>query len=216
MEGQGPEHSSARLERFLDLSVDDNWFVVNLTTPAQIFHALRRQVVAPWRKPLVVMSPKSLLRHPEAVSPLDDLARGRFQPVLGDPAAAPERVRRVVLSSGKLHYELAAARAAQGAGHVALLRLEQLYPFPAAELTEALSRFPAAELVWAQEEPANMGARRHVELHLPPLVPGRALSFVSRPPSASPAAGSATRHKLEQEGLVAEALGPAPAVARAV
>jgi 2-oxoglutarate dehydrogenase E1 component len=216
MEGQGPEHSSARLERFLDLSVDDNWFVVNLTTPAQIFHALRRQVVAPWRKPLVVMSPKSLLRHPEAVSPLDDLARGRFQPVLGDPAAAPERVRRVVLSSGKLHYELAAARAAQGAGHVALLRLEQLYPFPAAELTEALSRFPAAELVWAQEEPANMGARRHVELHLPPLVPGRALSFVSRPPSASPAAGSATRHKLEQEGLVAEALGPAPAIARAV
>jgi len=217
MEGQGPEHSSARLERFLDLSVDDNWFVVNLTTPAQIFHALRRQVLAPWRKPLVVMSPKSLLRHPEAVSPLDELAEGRFQPVLADPAADPRRVRRVVISSGKLHYDLAAARAAQRAGHAALLRLEQLYPFPAAELAAELGRYPGAEVVWAQEEPANMGARRHVELLLPALLAGRgALSCVSRPPSATPAAGSATRHRLEQDGLVAEALGPAPAVVRAV
>ncbi|MBI5069359.1 MAG: 2-oxoglutarate dehydrogenase E1 component [Deltaproteobacteria bacterium] len=216
MEGQGPEHSSARLERFLDLAVDDNWFVANLTTPAQIFHALRRQVLAPWRKPLVVMSPKSLLRHPEAVSPLSALATGRFQKVLPDPAAEPAAVRRVVLSSGKLFYELSAARAARQVRHAALLRLEQLYPFPAAELSAELARYPAAtELCWAQEEPANMGARRHLELHLPPLLGSRAASFVSRPASASPASGSATRHKLEQESLVAEALGPAPAVARA-
>jgi len=216
MEGQGPEHSSARLERFLDLAVDDNWFVANLTTPAQIFHALRRQVLAPWRKPLVVMSPKSLLRHPEAVSPLAELSGGRFQKLLADPAAEPAEVRRVVLTSGKLYYELSAARAARKLRGVALLRLEQLYPFPAAELAAELGRFPAAtELCWAQEEPANMGARRHLELHLPPLLAGRALSYVSRPASASPASGSATRHRLEQESLVAEALGPELAVARA-
>jgi len=216
MEGQGPEHSSARLERFLDLAVDDNWFVANLTTPAQLFHALRRQVLAPWRKPLVMMSPKSLLRHPEVVSSLEELAAGRFQKVLPDAATTPSEVRRVVLSSGKLHYELSSARAARQARQVALLRVEQLYPFPGLELLAELARYPArAELCWAQEEPANMGARRHLELYLPPLLGGRALDCVSRPASASPASGSATRHKLEQESLVAEALGPGLAVPRA-
>jgi 2-oxoglutarate dehydrogenase E1 component len=206
MEGQGPEHSSARLERFLELSVDDNWRVVNLTTPAQFFHALRRQIASPSRKPLVVMSPKSLLRHPQAVSPLDELAQGRFLPVIVDPAD-PQETTRVVLCSGKLYYDLAAARAAQGARHVALVRLEQLYPLAVDEVLAALARVrPGVEIVWAQEEPSNMGAWDTIDAHLAPRLPGP-VQLVSRPPSASPAAGSATRHKLEQEQLVREALG---------
>ena len=206
MEGQGPEHSSARLERFLELSVDDNWRVANLTTPANYFHALRRQVVSPWRKPLVVMSPKSLLRHPQATSALDELVQGRFRPLIAD-AADPEETTRVVLCSGKLYYELAAGRQARGARHVALVRLEQLYPIAVDELLAVLSRFrPGVELVWAQEEPENMGAWDSIEARLSPRLPGP-LQLVARPPSASPAAGSATRHKLEQEQLVREALG---------
>jgi 2-oxoglutarate dehydrogenase E1 component len=207
MEGQGPEHSSARLERFLELSVDDNWRVVNLTTPAQLFHALRRQVGSPWRKPLVVMSPKSLLRHPKAVSPVAELAEGGFRAVIADPVEDPREITRVVLCSGKLYYDLAAAREAQAARHVALVRLEQLYPLHERELREAIARFrPEAELVWAQEEPSNMGAWDYVDLHLAQRL-GRSLGLVSRPASASPAVGSATRHKLEQEQLVRQALG---------
>jgi 2-oxoglutarate dehydrogenase E1 component len=207
MEGQGPEHSSARLERFLELSVEDNWRVVNLTTPAQYFHALRRQVLSPYRKPLVVMAPKSLLRHPAAVSPLQDLSGGRFRPVLADEAADPREVTRVVLCSGKLYYDLAAARAAQGAHHIALVRIEELYPLHDEELRAAIAPYRSGvELVWAQEEPSNMGAWDYVDLHLSPRLPA-ALQRVSRPPSASPAAGSATRHRLEQEQLVREALG---------
>jgi 2-oxoglutarate dehydrogenase E1 component len=211
MEGQGPEHSSARLERFLELSVDDNWQVMNLTTPAQYFHALRRQVLAPWRKPMVVMSPKSLLRHPAAVSPLEAFAQGTFRPVLADDGADPSEVSRVLICSGKISYELAAARQAQEARHVAIVRLEQLYPLATEALRAAVARYrDDVELVWAQEEPANMGAWDYVELHLPPVLGGREISCVARPPSASPAAGSATRHKLEQEGLLRQALG-APA-----
>jgi 2-oxoglutarate dehydrogenase E1 component len=215
MEGQGPEHSSARLERFLELSVDDNWRVVNLTTPANYFHALRRQVVSPWRKPLVVMSPKSLLRHPQATSPLDDLVQGRFRPVIADEAD-PEGITRIVFCSGKLYYDLAAARQAGGTRHVALCRLEQLYPIAVGEVLAAIGRFrPGVELVWAQEEPENMGAWEHLEARLAPLLPGP-LALVARGPSASPAAGSATRHKLEQEQLVREALGePMSRLARA-
>jgi len=206
MEGQGPEHSSARLERFLELSVDDNWRVVNVTTPAQFFHALRRQIASPWRKPLVVMSPKSLLRHPQAVSPLADLAQGRFRPVIADPAD-PEETTRVVLCSGKLYYDLAAARSATGARHVALVRLEQLYPLAVDEVLAALAPLrPGVQLVWAQEEPSNMGAWDHIAARLAPRLPGQ-VQLVARAPSASPAAGSATRHKLEQEQLVREALG---------
>jgi 2-oxoglutarate dehydrogenase E1 component len=210
MEGQGPEHSSARLERFLELSVEDNWQVMDLTTPAQFFHALRRQVLAPWRKPMVVMSPKSLLRHAAAVSPLDAFAEGRFAPVLADEGAGdPAAVTRVVLCSGKIFYELAAAREAQQARQVALVRLEQLYPLASDALLQALSRYREdTEVVWVQEEPRNMGAWDYVELNVSPLLRGRgSLSCISRPPSASPAAGSATRHKLEQEGLVNQAIG---------
>jgi 2-oxoglutarate dehydrogenase E1 component len=207
MEGQGPEHSSARLERFLELSVDDNWRVVNLTTPANYFHALRRQVRSPWRKPLVVMSPKSLLRHPQATSPLEELTAGRFQPVIADGEVDPGATTRVVLCSGKLYYDLAAARRAAGAHHVALVRLEQLYPVAEDEVLAAIARFrPGVELVWAQEEPENMGAWGAIQAGLAPRLPGPLL-LVSRGPSASPAVGSATRHKLEQEQLVREALG---------
>jgi 2-oxoglutarate dehydrogenase E1 component len=214
LEGQGPEHSSARLERFLELSVDDNWLVVNPTTPAQIFHALRRQALAPWRKPLVVMSPKSLLRHPRAVSPIEDLCQEGFRPVLPDAAAAdPRQVTRVLLCSGKVFYDLQAAREAQGAGHVALVRLEQLYPLAADELSAALARYgERAEAIWVQEEPRNMGAWDWVQARVGPLLSGRELACISRPPSASPAAGSATRHKLEQDSLVAQAIGPAARV----
>jgi 2-oxoglutarate dehydrogenase E1 component len=207
MEGQGPEHSSARLERFLELSADDNWRVVNLTTPAQYFHALRRQVASPWRKPLVVMSPKSLLRHPQAASPLGELAEGRFRAVIPDDAADPTETTRVVLCSGKLFYDLAAAREQAGAGHAAIVRLEQLYPLDVEGLRAAIGRFrPGVEIVWAQEEPSNMGAWDYVNTHLVPRL-GARVELVARAPSASPAAGSATRHKLEQEQLVREALG---------
>ena len=210
MEGQGPDHSSARLERFLRLSVNDNWRVVNLTTPAQIFHALRRQLASSVRKPLVVMSPKSLLRHPAAVSPIGELSGGRFEPLLADPAAPdPGGVERVVCCTGKIYYDLAAARAAGKLGHVALLRVEELYPLPAARLAAELARYPrATEVVWAQEEPANMGASDYMERRLGALLPGgRQLSVVARPPSASPAVGSRTRHDLEQDQLIREALG---------
>jgi 2-oxoglutarate dehydrogenase E1 component len=221
MEGQGPEHSSARLERFLELCVDDNWQVMNLTTPAQYFHALRRQVLAPWRKPMVLMAPKSLLRHPAAVSPLDALASGKLEPMLADEGGAgPAEITRVVLCSGKIYYELAAAREAQQARNVAIVRLEQLYPLASDALLGIVRRYrPGFEAVWVQEEPRNMGAWDYVELHLSPLLHGVAagqLSCISRPPSASPAAGSATRHKLEQEGLVMQAVGGAPRQASSV
>jgi 2-oxoglutarate dehydrogenase E1 component len=210
MEGQGPEHSSARLERFLRLSVHGNWRVVNLTTPAQLFHALRRQLCSPVRKPLVVMSPKSLLRHPAATSSLADLAGGRFEPLLPDPAApGPAGVERLVFCAGKLFYDLAAARDAGKLGHVALVRVEEYYPLPAARLEAELARYPgAAEVVWAQEEPGNMGAADYMERRLAALLPrGRRLEVVARPASASPAVGSHTRHDLEQEQLIREALG---------
>jgi 2-oxoglutarate dehydrogenase E1 component len=215
LEGQGPEHSSARLERFLELSVDDNWQVMNLTTPAQYFHALRRQVLAPWRKPMVVMSPKSLLRHPAAVSPLAAFTDGDFLPIIPDQTADPEQVDRVVLCSGKLYYELAAVRDAAAVKNVALVRLEQLFPLEGKVLLSTLSRYrEGIDVVWVQEEPRNMGAWDYIEPSVGGLLAGRyALSVIARPPSASPAAGSATRHKLEQESLLNQAIGVSPRVA---
>src|SRR6266568_4057902 len=217
MEGQGPEHSSARLERFLELSVEDNWQVMNLTTPAQLFHALRRQVLADWRKPLVVMSPKSLLRHPQAVSSLSEFTEGGFKYFIPDELGEPSDVTRVLLCSGKISYELAAARAEQQARQVVIVRIEQLYPLNADHLLGVLSRYgQSREVVWVQEEPRNMGAWEFMNLHLSPLLRGvMDFSCISRPPSASPAAGSTTRHKLEQQGLVNQAIGAPsrPAVA---
>jgi 2-oxoglutarate dehydrogenase E1 component len=209
-EGQGPEHSSGRIERFLTLCAEDNMRVVYPTTPASYFHALRWQGREPVEKPMVVFTPKSLLRHPRCVSSLQELAEGSFQPVIDD-AADTARVTRVVLSSGKLYYDLLKAREDAGAAHVALVRLERLYPFPGDEIARALERYaPSAELVWAQEEPKNMGAWRFVrEQFLDGCVPGagaRALRYVGRSPSASPAPGSHKVHVQEQEALLREAL----------
>jgi 2-oxoglutarate dehydrogenase E1 component len=210
-EGQGPEHSSARIERFLTLSAEANMRVCYPSTPASYFHLLRLQGRDPVEKPLVVMTPKSLLRHPRCVSSLPELADGRFQEVLDDPSADPGRIRRVVLTAGKLFYDLLKAREDARADHVALVRLEQLYPVPAAEIARILARYPVdSELVWAQEEPRNMGAWRFLrEQFLDGVVrdPGRRVPrYVGRPASAAPAPGSHKVHVQEQEALVREAL----------
>jgi 2-oxoglutarate dehydrogenase E1 component len=208
LEGQGPEHSSARLERFLNLCVDDNLQVAAPTTPAQLFHLLRRQVLSPVRKPLVVMSPKSLLRLPAATSPLRALSGGAFQRLIPDSAPS-QGVRRVLLCSGKVYYDLAAARAERRIEDVHLVRLEQLYPLPDHQLLETLSCYrEASELIWVQEEPRNMGAWTYLNRRLPPLLGSFfRWSCISRPESASPASGSAARHRLEQQRLVEAALG---------
>jgi len=209
-EGQGPEHSSARIERFLTLCAEDNMRLAYPSTPASYFHLLRRQGRDPVEKPLVVFTPKSLLRHPRCVSSLADLAEGRFEPVLDDGGVTPPRVRRVVMVSGKLYYDLLKAREDQKKDDVALVRLEQLYPFPAAELGRALVRYaPTAELVWAQEEPKNMGAWRFLReqfLDGPLRELRRPLRYAGREESASPAPGSHKVHVAEQEAIVAEAL----------
>jgi 2-oxoglutarate dehydrogenase E1 component len=206
MEGAGPEHSSARLERFLQLCSNDNIQVTYPTTPAQYFHLLRRQVVRPLRKPLVVMTPKSLLRNPEAVSALEELSRGRFQRVL---AGAPtSKVSRIVLCSGKVYYDLEAARRLAGKDDVTIIRLEQLYPFPKEELETALALYSAkADVVWTQEEPANMGAWWFIRARFGDRIFGRGLSVVARPESSSPAVGSSKVHKQQQEAIVKAALG---------
>ena len=208
-EGQGPEHSSARLERYLNLAAEDNIQVVNLTTPAQYFHCLRRQVVRAWRKPLIVMSPKSLLRHPRAVSSLDDLAAGSFQRVIADTEIDPEGVRRVLIASGKVYYDLEAARREGERNDVAIVRLEQYYPLSRDLLEAALSPYAdGTPVFWVQEEPRNMGAWSFLLLRLTRTLFGRwPLQAVTRSESASPATGSAAAHKKEQAKLIAEALG---------
>jgi 2-oxoglutarate dehydrogenase E1 component len=209
-EGAGPEHSSARLERFLQLAAEDNVQVVYPTTPAQTFHLLRRQVLRPWRKPLVVMTPKSLLRHPQAVSTLDEIADGAFRPVLPDAAADPARVGRVLMCSGKVYFDLVAARDEAGRGDVAIVRLEQLYPLRQAEVDAALAPYaPGVPVTWVQEEPENMGAWRFLRVTWGERVAGRPFDGVTRPASASPATGSAHSHRLEQAELLQRALGAA-------
>ena len=208
-EGQGPEHSSARLERFLGMASQDNIQVITPTTPAQIFHALRRQIRRPLRKPLVVMAPKSMLRHPLATSRLEELAGGCFQRVIDDAAAPPPgATRSIVLCGGKLYYDLAQAREKRGVSDVALIRIEQLYPFPSRQLAELLEPYPAStELIWAQEEPINMGAWAFIRLAVPPAIwGGRNIGCVARSDAASPATGSAASHKREQQLLVEQAL----------
>jgi 2-oxoglutarate dehydrogenase E1 component len=205
-EGQGPEHSSAHLERFLQLAAGDNLRVANLTTPAQLYHLLRLQARAA-RRPLVLMSPKSLLRHPLAVSPLAELAGGEFHEVL-EESEAPGTVRRLVLASGKIYYELAESRRLAGLADTCLVRVEQLYPFPEKELGRVLGRFREAErFLWVQEEPENRGALHYMRRELARCFPGVRFQFVSRPASASPAVGSHRLHQQEQEELLAEALG---------
>ena len=206
-EGMGPEHSSARLERFLMLAAKDNIQVVQPTTPAQIFHCLRRQVLRVWRKPLVVMTPKSLLRHPGCVSTLEDLVHGGFQRVLADTAATPRDVRRILLCSGKVAYELEKRRQELGRRDVAIVRVEQLYPLPRRALEEALAEYaPGTPAVWVQEEPENMGAWRFFRIHFGDKLLDRfPFSGVCRQSAASPATGSKKSHELEQNELLAAA-----------
>ncbi len=213
-EGQGPEHSSARIERYLQLCAEDNIQVCNLTSAANYFHALRRQVRRNFRKPLVVFTPKSLLRAQEVASPLCDMEPGSsFHRVVGEvgPIAPDQRVRRVVLCSGKVYFDLVKARAASGDDRVALVRIEQLYPFPFDTLAKHLARWTNAEIVWCQEEPQNMGAWGFVDRRLERVLSGlggaaRRPRFVGRAEAASPATGLFKRHAEEQADLVATAL----------
>jgi 2-oxoglutarate dehydrogenase E1 component len=216
-EGQGPEHSSARIERYLQLCAERNMCVANLTTPANYFHALRRQVKRNFRKPLVIFTPKSLLRHKLAVSSLDEMDEGsafRFVIPEADAIAPPDQVRRVVLCSGKVYYDLLTERRESGKNDVAILRLEQIYPFPERTLTSAIAPYPNAELVWCQEEPENAGAWLFLDRRLEKVLIGiggkaQRPRYVGRDASASPATGSARVHAAEQAALVAAALGTA-------
>ncbi|HEY2931115.1 MAG TPA: 2-oxoglutarate dehydrogenase E1 component [Acidobacteriota bacterium] len=206
-EGQGAEHSSARVERFLQLSAEDNIQVVNLTTPSQYFHALRRQMLRPFRKPLIIMSPKSLLRYAPAASVLDDFTQSRFQEVLEDKAAG-RNIRRLVFCSGKFYYDLLREREKSKIDDIAFVRIEQLYPLLGARVKEQLARWPdCGDVVWAQEEPKNMGAWTFVEPCLEQLLSkGQKLRYIGRPEAASPATGSHKQHLLEQNALVQETL----------
>jgi 2-oxoglutarate dehydrogenase E1 component len=209
-EGMGPEHSSARLERFLQLAANDNVQVVYPTTPAQYFHCLRRQALRRWRKPLVVMTPKSLLRHPRVVSSLEECAKGTFQRVIRDPRRnEAERFDRVILCSGKIYYELEQQRDKVGRNDVAILRIEQLYPLPEEILRLVLASFPdGTPVFWVQEEPENMGAWHYLQAKFGEKLFNRLpFAVVSRPESASPATGSGSSHKREQEQLLAAAFG---------
>ena len=218
-EGQGPEHSSARLERFLQLAAEDNVRIANCTTAAQYFHLLRRQAILRTvdPRPLIVMTPKSLLRHPRAMSPMRELAEGRFQPVLDDPTARqrPDDVTRLILCSGKVYVDLVTSQFAATASHVAIVRVEELYPFPGDELAAILRQYPnARDVVWLQEEPKNMGAWTYMQPRLQPLLDGRTLRYIGRPERASPAEGFAEMHEQEQARIIAEAFAgvPEPAV----
>ncbi|GGL01387.1 multifunctional oxoglutarate decarboxylase/oxoglutarate dehydrogenase thiamine pyrophosphate-binding subunit/dihydrolipoyllysine-residue succinyltransferase subunit [Mangrovihabitans endophyticus] len=211
-EGQGPDHSSGRMERFLQLCAQDNMRVANPTTPANYFHLLRRQALSSKRKPLVVFSPKSLLRHRLAVSQVGDFTEGTFQPVIGDAGVSgtplqPEAVKRVLLCSGKVYYDLYAARADRGMTDTAIVRMEQIYPLPVDELKAVLAQYPNAEdFAWVQEEPANQGAWSFVALNLLEHLEGVRLRRISRPAAAAPAVGSAKMHEAEQRALVEAAL----------
>ena len=216
-EGQGSEHSSARLERFLQLCGRQNMFVCNLSTPAQIFHALRRQVLRDFRKPLVVMSPKTLLRHPMAVSPLKDFTDNGFEEVLDDPAfntaALANRVKKVIICSGKIYYDLVTKLTAKKIGTIAVVRVEQLYPWPAEKLAKILAKYPKATLMWVQEEPRNMGAWSYVfntwsggYSLFQNQVDGRTIQYEGRDIGAAPAVGSHKLHEIEQESLIEKAI----------
>ena len=212
-EGQGPEHSSARMARFLHLAAEGNIRVANCTTPAQYFHLLRRQAKRSRQRPLILFTPKSLLRHPQATSRLEDLSTGTFQPVIDDPffAGKPERARRVLMCTGKVYYDLLAEADKLGDDRPAIIRLEQLYTFPWDELREVLPRYrKATELVWVQEEPLNMGAWRYLEAKLRELLSEghpMELRYVGRPERASPAEGYPAAHLAEQGRIIREALG---------
>ncbi len=220
-EGQGPEHSSARLERFLQMCGGDNWIVANCTTPANYFHILRRQLHRNYRKPLILMTPKSLLRHKLAISDVEDFTTGSsFHRVLWDDAqkghsdttlVADDKIKRVVMCSGKVYYDLLEERDRRGIDDIYLLRIEQFYPFPALSLVKEMERFKRAEVVWCQEEPKNQGAWNFIEPNIEWVLTRigadyKRPAYVGRPASASPATGLASQHKAQQEALVNDAL----------
>ncbi len=220
-EGQGPEHSSARLERFLQNSAEENWIIANCTTPANYFHILRRQLHRTYRKPLVLMTPKSLLRNKFAVSQQEDFIEGSsFHRVLWDDAEKENsslkleqdiNIKRVIVCSGKIYYDLLTERDSNKLNHIYLLRVEQLYPVPGKALTKELNRFKNAQLIWCQEEPKNQGAWSFIEPNLEIIlselkIKAKRAKFVGRPPSASPATGLASQHKEQQEKIIFEAL----------
>lgn len=202
-EGQGPEHSSCRPERFLQLAAEYNMIICNPTTPANNFHMLRRQVTWDFRKPCIVTSPKSLLRHPAAVSALKDFTKGQFLEVIEDSSVSAKEVKRVVLCSGKLYYELDEARQSNKKKDVAIIRIEQLYPFPEKQIKDILKGYKNAAVVFAQEEPANMGFQQFIQR----MMPKQEMEFVARKASASPATGYSKVHKIEQEKIINQALG---------
>ncbi len=203
-EGQGPEHSSARMERFLNQAAGNNIQIVNITTPANFFHVLRRQLKRPFRKPLIVFTPKSLLRHPQVISPLKDFSNGGFQEVIDDPEVDPEKVRKVVLVSGKLYYELIERRKETGADNTAIIRLEQIYPVPYQQLEKIFNKYhEGKDWVWAQEEPGNMGAWMFIQRNITDVK----LRPVTRPDSGSPATGSTKFHKIRQEKIIDKVFG---------
>ena len=206
-EGQGPEHSSARLERFLTLAAEDNMQIAVPTTPSQYFHLLRRQTLRMWKKPLVVMTPKSLLRHKDAVSPLSELTGGHFQEVIPDSQqGTTENVKRVLMCSGKIYYELESLRQEQNRSDIAIVRMEQLYPLPQELLQKTLDAYGSeVPVFWVQEEPRNMGAWYYLRVRFGDTIYGHTLQGISRPESASPATGSGSSHKIEQQAILKQA-----------
>ncbi len=208
-EGQGPEHSSARPERFLQLCAENNIQVCQPTNPAQIFHLLRRQITSMVRKPLVILTPKSLLRNKEAVSPLVDLSTGNFQNIIGDTTAKAKKVKRLIACSGKVYYDLINRRRENTAENVAIIRIEQLYPFPAEEFTAQLRHYPALkEIVWCQDEPKNQGYWRFLQHYImKAMTPGQQFGYAGRLASASTACGYAATHALQQKALLDQAFG---------
>jgi len=198
-EGQGAEHSSARMERFLSQCAEENIQVANCTTPANFFHILRRQVKWPFRKPLIVFTPKSLLRHPKCVSTIDDLASGKFQEVIDDSGLTKKGVKRIVFCSGKLYYDLLQGREERKTKDVAIVRIEQLYPLPQKQIAKLIKSYPEVkDLVWAQEEPENMGAWSYLNR----TWTNGTIRFIGRHESGSPASGSMARFKQRQQQII--------------
>jgi 2-oxoglutarate dehydrogenase E1 component len=208
-EGQGPEHSSARPERFLQLCAENNIQVCQPTNPAQIFHLLRRQMTTMKRKPLVILTPKSLLRNKEAVSPLADLSAGNFRNIISDDSAAPEKVERLIACSGKVYYDLINRRRENTQENVAIIRIEQLYPFPAEEFQRELSHYPKLkEIVWCQDEPKNQGYWRYLQHYImKEMSTGQQFGYAGRLASASTACGYTATHTRQQKALLDQAFG---------
>jgi 2-oxoglutarate dehydrogenase E1 component len=204
-DGQGPEHSSARLERYLQSCAESNIVVANVSTPANFFHLLRRQVSFDFRKPLVVMSPKQLFRHPACVSPLEEFTDGtRFQDLIADPVSEPKKIKQIIFCSGQIYYELKDVLVKNDRKDTLLVRIEQLYPFPEEGIGELISRYPKVMCSWVQEEPGNMGAASYIRQNWN----FGAIRIVSRPASASPAVGYKKVHDAQQAELIGNALNP--------